>query len=119
MSKILIIDDTADLRDLLRDYLQELGYQVLAAANGNDGLALYKEQRPQLLLVDLIMPGINGFDLIRQIRKTDRKTPIIALSGFHEELSAVQRLGVHAALAKPPELDELGQLIQLLLRRCA
>jgi two-component system, cell cycle response regulator DivK len=85
MSKrILIIDDQEDLRGVLRDLLSGSGYAVVEAADGRDGVAKAKSERPDLILMDIQLPLVDGYEATRQIKAdpTLAKTPIIAVSSF-------------------------------------
>ena len=115
MNHILIIDDASDLRDLLRIYFEAKGYLVTQANSGRSALDLIAEERPDLIITDIIMPDVSGIEMIKTLRKGDRRLPVVALSGFPEELQQVERLGVTATFLKPPNLNELGRLIELTL----
>jgi two-component system cell cycle response regulator DivK len=85
MSKrILIIDDQEDLRGVLRDLLGGSGYAVVEAADGRDGVAKAKSERPDLILMDIQLPLVDGYEATRQIKAdpTLAKTPVIAVSSF-------------------------------------
>ena len=69
--KILIIDDTEIIRAMLRDLLEEQGYQVLTASTGEEGIDLVKEHRPDVILIDTKMPGIDGFETCRRINPVE------------------------------------------------
>jgi two-component system, cell cycle response regulator DivK len=85
MSKrILIIDDQEDLRGVLRDLLSGSGYAVVEAADGRDGVAKAKSERPDLILMDIQLPLVDGYEATRQIKADPAlaKTPVIAVSSF-------------------------------------
>jgi two-component system cell cycle response regulator DivK len=85
MSKrILVIEDQEDLRGILRDLLTGSGYEVLEAADGNDGVAKAQSGRPDLILMDIQLPGLDGYEATRQIKANPKlvATPIIAVSSF-------------------------------------
>ena len=69
------------------------------------------EKRPELIIADIIIPGMNGIDLIKKIRETDNKTPILVMSGFEDELKWAKRAGVSGVILKPPKIDELLEMI--------
>jgi len=81
---ILIVEDQADLRGVLRDLLSGSGYAVVAAADGQDGVAKARSERPDLILMDIQLPVIDGYEATRQIKVDPilAKTPIIAVSSF-------------------------------------
>ena len=67
-------------------------------------LKLYREHKPDLIISDIIIPGLNGIDLIKKIRLTDNKTPIIVMSGYEDELAWAKRVGASAVFLKPPNI---------------
>ena len=82
--RILVVEDQEDLRGILRDLLTGSGYEVAEAANGRDGVAKAKSERPDLILMDIQLPVLDGYDATRQIKADPglRATPIIAVSSF-------------------------------------
>lgn len=117
MSRILIIDDEKELVQLLRDELTARGHEVLAAYDGNDGVALAKQQ-PDLILLDIMMPGKDGFEVCRAIR--DEVTcPILFLSAKQSEADRVRGLSIGGDdyIVKPFGLRELLARISANLRR--
>lgn len=119
MGRILIIDDEQDLRSMLRAYMEAHDYQIEEASTGRQGLEAYLSWQPDLVITDIIMPDINGIDLVKRVRQRDRQARIIVISGYQEELATVQRLGVYASLVKPPELKEILRLADLITKRAA
>ena len=101
--KILVTDDDPSIRDSFADYLEDRDYQVLTAENGATGLALYKEQQPDLVFMDLRMPEMDGIDMIREIRKADQETPLVVISGTSHINDAISALveGAWDFLLKP------------------
>jgi two-component system, cell cycle response regulator DivK len=82
--RILIVEDQEDLRGVLRDLLSGSGYAVIEAVDGQDGVAKAKSERPDLILMDIQLPVLDGYEATRQIKadSTSAKTPIIAVSSF-------------------------------------
>lgn len=118
MSQLLIIDDNNDLRTLLKDYFEALDYEVLEASSGRQGLEVLKaEGEIGAVITDIIMPDMNGLDMIRALRKFNRRMPVLVMSGYEEELAQVKRLGVHGTFSKPPNLEEIKNLVELVLRK--
>jgi two-component system alkaline phosphatase synthesis response regulator PhoP len=119
MKKILIIDDEKHIAEAIKINLQLSGYDVLHAINGLDGLNYYKSYSPDLVLVDLMMPEIDGYGVITEIRKNDNKIPIMVLSAkdqVNEKIKSL-RLGVDDYLSKPFDLDEFLLRVERLLAR--
>jgi two-component system, chemotaxis family, chemotaxis protein CheY len=121
MALILVIDDVSTMRELVRRMLQGTEHSVIEADDGENGLALFREQRPDVVITDLFMPRKEGIETIREIRRSSSVTKIIAMSGsetFASDLylNAAERLGADAALAKPFSRAQLLQVIAGLLR---
>ncbi len=116
---ILVAEDDADLRQGLIDLLEIEGYQVLPCADGGQALTCYRQEKPDLLLLDVMMPELSGYDLCRQIRKNDSRTPIILITAKGEEIDKVVglELGADDYITKPFGLHELRARIAAVLRR--
>ena len=119
--RVMIAEDDADLRQGLIDLLESEGYQVLPCADGKEALNCYLQQQPDLLLLDVMMPELSGFDLCREIRKRDNQTPIILVTAKGEEIDKVVglELGADDYITKPFGLHELRARIAAVLRRAA
>ena len=107
--KILIIDDDTSLRRVLEYNLQEEGYEVCAAADGEHGLLLFAEQQPDLVITDLKMPGISGFQVLEAVKKRSPQIPVMVLTAFGAVATAVEamKLGAYDYITKPFNRDEL------------
>jgi len=107
--RILIVDDKASICQVLSDILQTENYETITASSGEEGLAAYTEESPDLVLTDLKMTGISGVDLIKEIRKRDTTVPIILLTAFGSISSAVEAMkaGADDYLTKPLNYDLL------------
>jgi len=112
--KILLVDDELSILRLLTIKLKVSGYDVMTATDGQEALDLIDSARPDIMLLDVIMPGIDGFEVLRRLRPASR-LPIIVYSARttnkHEALS----LGANDFLPKPFDVDELEKRIALLL----
>jgi DNA-binding response OmpR family regulator len=119
--EVLVVDDNALFRRFLRDLLTIQGFRVLEAADGETALELALEQRPWLILTDVRLPGIDGFELCRRIRgqRLLRQIPLIFLSGWDDYKQRYQALGLGADdfLSKQTSVRELLIRVHLLLRR--
>jgi two-component system, OmpR family, KDP operon response regulator KdpE len=117
-SSVLIIDDEQSLRDFVNKNLEVRGFQTFIAANGLEGLALFNTNDVDLVIVDLMMPHMNGLETIRRIRQ-DSLVPIIVLSALGEENDKVQafNIGADDFLTKPFGVRELLARINAVLRR--
>jgi two-component system, sensor histidine kinase and response regulator len=121
---ILAIDDHEDNLFLLESLLEGKGFRVLTALNGPDGLAIARAERPDLILLDLAMPGMDGFEVLERLRQ-DRLTsriPVIVLTANYREAAMVERgleLGATEYLTKPIQMDELVVRLKSALRLAA
>lgn len=117
--KILIIDDEKHIAEALKLNLRMQGHDVLHAINGLEGLRFYSEYNPQLVIVDLMMPEIDGFGVITEIRKRDAKIPILVISAKDQVKEKIKclSLGVDDYLSKPFDLDEFLLRVDRLLTR--
>lgn len=118
MITILLIDDDERHSMLLRDFLKRFDINLLCAHDANSGLALFEAQQPQLLLLDVMLPGRDGFHICREIRKTSN-VPIIMLTARGDVIDRVSglELGADDYVGKPFEPRELVARIQTVLRR--
>ncbi len=121
MSKsILVIEDDDQVRILLKKMLENAGYSVMEAPNGDIGLKLYSKQPVDLIITDLIMPEKEGIETIRELRKENPNIKIIAISGGGsvdpaQYLHMAERLGVKRTFAKPFRREDILQAVEELL----
>ena len=117
---ILIVEDDNNIADLLRLYLEKEGYQATIAADGTQGIDLYRKLRPDLVLLDVMMPGVDGWGVLRAIRQ-DSRTPVIMLTAKGETTDKVSGLkqGADDYITKPFEMKEVLARIEAVLRRAA
>ncbi|MFQ5419443.1 MAG: response regulator transcription factor [Anaerolineae bacterium] len=115
---ILVVDDKANVRTLLRDYLTEQGYRVATAGNGRAALFTARQEKPDLILLDIMMPEMDGYEFIRAWRR-EADTPIILLTARLEETDKVLglELGADDYVTKPFGMRELLARIRAVLRR--
>lgn len=118
-TKILIIDDDPHISEALRLYLEKEGHEIRNAYNGTGGVAMFKSIDPDLVLLDIMMPGKDGWQVCREIREISSK-PIIMLTAKGEVFDKVLglELGADDFLAKPVDMKELSARIKAVLRRC-
>ena len=119
LRRILIIEDEAVIRKAIRMACEKEGYEVVEAENGMEGLRLTETAKPDLLLLDLMLPDVSGFDVCREIRKSGSGVPIIILSAKTEEIDIVVGLEIGADdyITKPFRARELLARIAAHLRR--
>jgi DNA-binding NarL/FixJ family response regulator len=118
---ILVADDEPGIRLSIKDHLELSGYSVITAATGQQTLEMLNRYKPHLLITDIVMPEMDGYDLVRQVRQQPefRALPVIFLSARNQTAERVYgyRLGCDVYLAKPFELEELGAVVRNLLDR--
>ena len=119
MPRILIVDDEPEMVRGLADNLRFEGYQTLAATNGKDGLALALQEGPDLILLDVMMPELSGWDVLRALRQKGLDVPVIMLTARGEEVDRVLglELGADDYVTKPFSLRELLARVRAVLRR--
>ncbi|MEY3405786.1 MAG: response regulator [Cyclobacteriaceae bacterium] len=119
MKKILVIEDDANIRESLVELLEMKSYTLLSADNGTDGLKLAQEQIPDLILCDVMMPGMNGYEVVEAIRKDSRlaKLPFIFLSAkaMDSDVEYGKNLGANSYLTKPFRAQDLFSVVDDLL----
>lgn len=120
MARILVIDDDTMIRELLMYMLEGAGHEVALAADGNEGVSSYRRQPADVVITDLIMPGKEGIETIREILKEFPDAKIIAISGGGRVnpggyLDLAQKLGAQRTLAKPVECKVLIDTVEELL----
>ena len=117
--KILIVEDEQNIVDILSFNLEREGYDTIEAYDGPTGLKLALEENPDLILLDLMLPGMDGFDVCRQIRKAGHATPILMLTAREEEADKVLglELGADDYITKPFSMRELLARVKANIRR--
>lgn len=121
MEKIVVIDDEQDILDVLEYNLEAAGFEVSTATTGKDGLALIESQRPDLLILDLMLPDVSGTEICRILRSgpAGKQLPILMLSARGEEIDRVVgfEIGADDYVTKPFSVRELLLRVRALLRR--
>jgi len=118
--KILVVDDEEKLREMVRNYLVNEGFAVVEAGDGVKAIELHQKERPDLVVLDWMMPGTSGLDVCKSIRQSGN-TPVIMLTAKTEELDKLLglELGADDYMTKPFSLRELVARIKAVLRRTA
>jgi DNA-binding NtrC family response regulator len=116
---ILVVDDDPDIREVLADRLEALGYRVLTAANGVEGLEVFERQVPHLVLLDIEMPGMNGLEMLGEIRKREHDTAVIMITAYGTIERAVEAMkdGAYDFIPKPFEPDHVALIVAKALER--
>lgn len=107
MKKILVVDDEADIREIVRLYLSQEGYEIIEACNGQEAIMKTAEHKPDLIILDIMMPGINGFEVIKHLKEdpATHNIPIIILSVLAQD--SQYRQGILDYVSKPFQQEEL------------
>src|SRR5512138_2954637 len=118
MKTILVADDKANIRNLVREYLEAEGFHVVIAADGREALYAARAEKPDLILLDIMMPEMSGYDFLKAYRK-ESETPIILLTAKLDETDKVLglELGADDYVTKPFGMKELTARIHAVLRR--
>lgn len=111
--KILLIDDEPDLLELIKEILEREGYQIFCASNGAAGILLNEQENPDLIVLDLRMPDMDGIETLQHIRKTDDQVIVVILTGYGcpDTIRDAVDLNVSEYLSKPFENEELVSVI--------
>lgn len=119
MQKILIIEDEPNIRELILYNIKQNAYEGLAAEDGIQGINLARTENPDLILLDIMLPGKNGYDICKELRAEGNKTPIIMLTAKNDEIDKVLGLefGADDYISKPFGIRELLARIKAVLRR--
>ena len=118
VKNILVVDDEKRILSLLKAYLEQQGFQVTTATNGEEAIFIARHEKPDLIILDIMMPEMDGYEFMRQHRK-ERETPIILLTAKVEEDDKVigLELGADDYVTKPFSPRELTSRIRAVLRR--
>lgn len=120
-TKILVVDDDIAINELIKVNLELCGYKVIQAFDGIKGFALCKQEKPSLVILDVMMPEVDGFTVAQRIRKNDetKNTPILMLTALSELNDKVKgfNIGIDDYLVKPFEMEELQVRVRALLKR--
>jgi len=120
MAKILVIDDQIEMREVMKNLLEEQGYDVEIAEDGSDGLTKHRDNPANLIITDLHMPGKDGLQTIRELRDANEDVKIIAMSGANTfmvetNLETSERIGADMAFSKPFDHSEFNQAVRCLI----
>jgi DNA-binding response OmpR family regulator len=112
---ILVVDDEPGIRDMLTQSLTRLGYRVRVASNGQEALASVEQEKPALIILDMYMPGMNGNEVLKQLRKMMYKNAVILLTASQDQqvLKGVWELGVVDIMGKPLDIERLALVVRL------
>jgi YesN/AraC family two-component response regulator len=117
MKKILIIDDEKPVREVLNIALTEEGYSLFIAANGNQGLQIFKKEEPDIVITDVMMPEMDGIEVTKKLKDVSDKVDVVVMSGFGTEELVIEalRAGASNYIKKPIAFDELFKIIDTII----
>ena len=119
-NRVLVVEDDAGVRGLLQTVLEDEGFEIVLAADGEEGLQLARTVDPAVVLIDVMMPGLGGPEVIRRLRRPDGSLPfaVLVLTGAVESVEALrQELGADAILEKPFDITRLAEQVKRLAGR--
>jgi DNA-binding response OmpR family regulator len=116
--KVMIVEDESQIRDIVAKYLERAGFEVIEAKDGFEGLSRFEEFQPHFVVLDVMMPGISGFDVLREIRHIS-EVPVIMLTAKQEEVDRLKGfdMGADDYVSKPFSPRELVRRIEAVIRR--
>ena len=115
--KIIVVDDEYSFCKSLRNYLEKQGYEVLLTTKGEQALEMVKLEKPDLMTLDILMPGINGHEVLEQAQQIDENLPIIIVSAVDipDMEGSLKRAGAKAIFRKPANMNDLAKAIENLV----
>lgn len=121
MSKILVVDDEIKACELVRRFLETKGYGVITSNSGEDALEKVKNEKPDVILLDIRMPGIGGIEILKRIREFDKDVGVIMVTAVKEEETGKEalKLGADEYITKPIDFNylETSVLVDLIMRK--
>ena len=116
-NKVLVVDDEKQIRDLLQKFLKREGYEVIVASDGKEAIELAKKERPEVVLLDIKLPKIDGIEVCRRL-KADREIaflPILMISAFEDKRPEAEGAGAEGFISKPVDLMQVSVQIKTTL----
>jgi adenylate cyclase len=118
--KVLLVDDEAGFAELLRDLLEMDSYEVVTAENGEDGIEKLKGFTPDVIISDVVMPKMSGFEMFKQVKAAPETAsiPFLVITGFQDErvLAEARKIGVFGILRKPIDIEQIETRIRDLMK---
>jgi CheY-like chemotaxis protein len=115
MSKILLVDDEEGIQLLYQEEFQDEGYEVISAFTGEEALEKFKSETPDLVILDIQMPGMNGIEVLRQMKMMAPKLPIILSTAYHEYKQDLSAWASDEYIVKSPDLTKLKEAVHRFL----
>ena len=115
MKKLLLVDDETSIQLVYREEFEDEGYEVISALNGEEGLAKFDAENPDIVILDIHMPGMNGIEVLRQMKMRRPEIPVILSSAFQEFQRDISSWASEEYIVKSGNLDSLKQAVKRLL----
>lgn len=119
LRKILLVDDEIGFAELLRDLLRMDGYEVEVANDGQEGLDKVEKFTPDIIISDIVMPGLSGFEMFKKVKANPKtaKVPFLFITGFQDDrvLAEARKIGVFGILKKPIDIEQIESRVNELL----
>ncbi len=115
MKKILLVDDEESIQLVYREEFEDEGYSVISAVNGETALELFKNERPDIVILDIQMPGMNGIEVLRKMKILDSSVPVILSSAYQEFMRDLGTWASDDYVVKSGNLEDLKSTVQKLL----
>ena len=119
-TKLLVVDDEAMANMHLKSYFEKRGYAVFTATCAEEALPLIKKENPEIMLLDIGLPGMNGIELLQEVRKSNRALKVILISGYYNldfPDATIKELNIYECVHKPIGLVELDQIVKKVLSK--
>ena len=113
LAKILLVEDEIEILDAITEFLEREGYAVIRAVEGEEALRRVENERPDLVLLDVGLPGLSGLDVLRRLRDDHPRVPVVMLTGLNDEAQARRTLQMGAVdyISKPFDLGHLSRVV--------
>ncbi|MCK5515314.1 MAG: response regulator [Desulfobulbaceae bacterium] len=115
MKKILLVDDEKNILIVYREEFEDAGYQVVSASNGEEGLAKFKDEKPDIVILDILMPGMNGIQVLRKMKMMDAAIPVILSSAYEQFKQDLGTWASDAYIVKSGDISDLKNAVRKLL----
>lgn len=116
MKKILLVDDEPSIQIVYREEFEDDGYQVISAVNGEEGIEKFQTEKPDIVILDILMPGMNGIEVLRQMKMQRPDIPVILSSAFEEFQRDLGSWASEEYIVKSGNLDGLKEAVKRLLQ---
>ncbi len=111
--RVLAVDDEEHITEVIKLHLENRGYEVFTANSGEEGIEVFQAKKPQVIVLDIMMPGMNGLDVLKKVAQLDPAVDVIMLTALDDTMLALEaiRLGAYGYVTKPINMGRLEELI--------